>query len=204
VSGYLARLAARAGGVPAAAGPRLPSRFEPSTDDVRADAAAGVASPDTAVREELGIAVRSDVTRADGRRPRDAGAELSVPADRARERRGAEVETAAPATSTNARIEAGGALERGDSLHEPRTAAVAATPLRVEAVPPPRAAASPIAVTPREEASAAPPEPDVVHVSIGRIEVRATVAPQTSAPRVPRPPRDTERALHDYLAGRTR
>ncbi len=50
MSGYLARLAARAGGASAAAGPRLPSRFEPGSGERSTDAAppASTATPPAA------------------------------------------------------------------------------------------------------------------------------------------------------------
>ena len=205
MSGYLARLAARASGAPAAAGPRLPSRFEPSSDDGPADPAAEAASPNAPARDDAGIRVRGEAPRAVERTPEEPRAELSVADDRSREARGAEGEAATPAPPTNTTIGERGAAERGDRL-PPERPLVAAAPVarRVEAVPAPRAAASPNAAGHRDEAPATRPEPDVVHVTIGRVEVRATVAAQTSASRAPRPPRDAEQALHDYLAGRTR
>ena len=204
MSGYLARLAARASGAPAAAGPRLPSRFEPSSDDGPADPPPEAASPNAPTRDDVGIRVRGDAPRAVERTPAEPRAELSVADDRSREARGAEGEAAAPAPLTNTTI-GRGAAERGDRL-PPERPLVAAAPVarRVEAVPAPRAAASPTAAGHRDEAPATRPEPDVVHVTIGRVEVRAAVAAQTSASRAPRPPRDAEQALHDYLAGRTR
>ena len=47
MTGYLARLAARAGGAPAAAGPRLPSRFESSGDGDPTGAGVSVAAVDS-------------------------------------------------------------------------------------------------------------------------------------------------------------
>ena len=56
----------------------------------------------------------------------------------------------------------------------------------------------------RDEAAAAVTQPDVVHVTIERIEVRATVAAAPPIARSAPQRRDTEKALHDYLAGRAR
>jgi hypothetical protein len=49
----------------------------------------------------------------------------------------------------------------------------------------------------------APPEPPTVHVSIGRVDVRAIVAPPAASPA--RPPSSTNRlSLEEYLRGRQR
>ena len=221
MSGYLARLAARGGGAPAAAGPRLPSRFEPSTIDTRPtgptgpeQATAPVPSPDTLVRDGRRSSVQLAATRADERAAAatrtsgDAVAALPIPADRGRQAHGAEAQASVPALPTSAAFEARRTTERGDPVRRatedvgpppPATAVAAASP-RVDAAPLPEPAGATTAVPARDAASRAP-EPDVVHVTIGRVEVRATIAAQTPAPR---PPRDAERALHDYLAGRTR
>lgn len=225
MSGYLARLAARAGGAPAAAGPRLPSRFEPSAGSAPTNAAALVPPPPgTLAHDDLRSPPQPGATRADERtaaialkpagavaalKPADAVAALPPPDDRGREAHGAVGEVAVPTLPTNAAFRAPPATERRGPP-PPATAVAAAAP-RVEAAPPPRveaprpqhAAATVTPVQDRVAASSAP-EPDVVHVTIGRVEVRATVAAQTAAARVPRPPRDAERALHDYLAGRAR
>jgi len=97
---------------------------------------------------------------------------------------------------------------RGPARAEPPSPAWIAAAPRVEAAPPRRATAPAAATTGaasgRDEASAPVSQPDVVHVTIGRIDVRATVAPPAGASRAARPPRDPERSLHDYLAGRPR
>jgi hypothetical protein len=65
---------------------------------------------------------------------------------------------------------------------------------------PPRAQLAPS----RRSAEPSPREPDVVHVHIGRVEVRATVpAPQPSRP-PPRPTRPAPMSLERYLAGERR
>ncbi|MDR7186723.1 hypothetical protein J2X85_003780 [Microbacterium trichothecenolyticum] len=214
MSGYLARLAARAGGAPAAAGPRLPSRFEPMSGEGSTDAAApppiATAAHAPARAELPGPPAKSDapvrLEPAGPARGEDDRA-IAAPSDRAG-RSGAagtapEFVTAEPTP------------ERGtlDVDAEPSDAAAApalapAAP-RVEAAPPRRAepltATTPaVRASTRDEASAPVPEPDVVHVTIGRIEVRATLAPPAAAPRSARPARDPERTLHDYLTGRPR
>jgi hypothetical protein len=198
MSGYLARLAARAGGAPAAAGPRLPSLFEPSTTDGSTDAE----TPGTLAHDRHSPEVGAE-TLVDERAPADtharAVAALPVPADRTP--RGAEAEAAAPALPTNAPVHTRPTPSpEGSALaHPPATAA-----LRVEAAPPPRAAARPATAAHRDEAAAAVTQPDVVHVTIERIEVRATVAAAPPIARSTPQRRETERSLHDYLAGKSR
>jgi hypothetical protein len=56
----------------------------------------------------------------------------------------------------------------------------------------------------RRSATAMPSEPDVVHVHIGRVEVRATIpAPEPSRP-APRPARPAPLSLERYLSGERR
>jgi len=198
MSSYLARLAARAGGAPAAAGPRLPSRFEPSTTAGPTDAE----NPGTLAHDRHGPERRAE-TPADERAPADARARLDValPVPRDRSPHGAEAEAPAPALPTNAPVHARPtAAPEGSALARPPATAA----LRVEAAPPPRAAARPAAAAHPDEAAAATTQPDVVHVTIERIEVRATVAAAAPIARSAPQRRDTERSLHDYLAGKSR
>ncbi|KJL41944.1 hypothetical protein [Microbacterium trichothecenolyticum] len=215
MSGYLARLAARAGGAPAAAGPRLPSRFEPSTGDGSTDAAAPPAIGTAAeAPAQAGLPGPPRSTDARARvepvaRARDEG-DRAIPAPSHSDDRGRPATGIAPEAGT-----AKPAPERSAvGVHSERSDAPAATtPLtataRVEAMPA-RRAEPPIAATPavrasaRDEASVPAAEPDVVHVTIGRIEVRAGVTAPATAPRSARPARDPERTLHDYLSRRPR
>ncbi|MGU3645677.1 hypothetical protein ACLBXX_11965 [Microbacterium sp. C23T] len=214
MSGYLARLAARAGGAPAAAGPRLPSRFEPTSGEGSTDAATPLPIATAAhapARAELpGAPAKSDAPariEPAGQARGEDGRAIAAPSDGAGRGEAAgtapEVVTAAPPPERGTlAVDA----DRGDAVAPPTPPL--STP-RVEAVPPPRAQ-PPTATTPavrastRDEASVPVPEPDVVHVTIGRIEVRATVAAPAAAPRSARPARDPERTLHDYLTGRPR
>jgi hypothetical protein len=220
MSGYLARLAARGGGAPSAAGPRLPSRFEPSTIDAPTQGTAPGPSPVTPARDGWQSSTELGATRADEgeaaamRTPADALAALPIPAERRREAQGTDAEHTVPALPTNAAFGERRATEHGVPTPLATVVATAARRLdpappprapapRVDAAPPPESAGAITAVPAREAASSAP-EPDVVHVTIGRVEVRATIAAQTAAPHAPRPPRDTERDLHDYLTGSAR
>lgn len=231
MSGYLARLAARAGGAPAAAEPRLPSRFEPVDGSTDAASPAPVATPPgapppAALRDverpaDTPASVRrTDLARAEGDRM------TAAPADRRDHGRDAPRAESAAVTlaPTPTALEASAAVQPGGPAvaHPPTPALSPAAPRvahpptlpispaapRVEATPPRRArppavTAPAVGTSERGEASVPSSEPDVVHVTIGRIEVRATVAPPAPA-RGARPARDPERSLHDYLAGRPR
>lgn len=204
MSGYLARLAARAGGAPAAAGPRLPSRFETDGESAVADAAAPPASAteptaravtarDAGSRTVIGadppVAPRAVREAADATPPARTGRETTLTGTEARE------------AAVSAIAQTGPAAER--LLAQPPATAA---PPRVDATPPapPAPAAAIIVAAARDAASVPRPDPDVVHVNIGRIDVRATVATPSPAPRAPQESRDAERSLHDYLAGRRR
>ena len=56
----------------------------------------------------------------------------------------------------------------------------------------------------RRSVALAPPEPDVVHVHIGRVEVRATVPAREPSRPAPRPSRPTALSLDRYLSGERR
>lgn len=216
MTGYLARLAARAGGAPAAAEPRLPSRFEPVDGSTDAASPAPMASPPAApppaalphverATDTPESVVRSDLARAEGDRMTAAPADRR---DHGRDAARAESAVVAPVSASTA-LEASAAVQPDDpAVAHPPTPALSPAAPRVEATPP-RRAQSPAVTAPavgareRDEASVPSSEPDVVHVTIGRIEVRATVAPPAPA-RGARPARDPERSLHDYLAGRPR
>lgn len=198
MSGYLARLAARAGGAPAAAGPRLPSRFEHSATDGPTDAE----TRDAPAQDRHGSERRAEARTEHGA-PAATGtrAVAAPPAPGDGSPRGADTETPTPAPPTVAPVHTRPAA--GPDRNAPGDPPATAAP-RVEAAPPPRSAPRPAAAAHRDEAAAPATETDVVHVTIQRIEVRATVA---AAPPIIRsaPQRSsTEQSLHDYLAGKSR
>jgi hypothetical protein len=80
------------------------------------------------------------------------------------------------------------------------------SPVAIRRADPPEVTANPaVAVTPaRRSAPLAPPEPDVVHVHIGRVEVRAVVPPKETPRATPRPARAAPLSLDRYLAGERR
>jgi hypothetical protein len=149
--------------------------------------------------------VRIDLARADGDRLTAAPADRR---DHGRDAARAESAVVAPVSASTA-LEASAAVQPDDpAVAHPPTPALSPAAPRVEATPPRRAqppavTAPAVGASERDEASVPSSEPDVVHVTIGRIEVRATVAPPAPA-RGARPARDPERSLHDYLAGRPR
>ncbi|WP_243073641.1 hypothetical protein [Microbacterium sp. SS28] len=194
MSGYLARLAARAAGAPAQAGPRLPSRFEAADSAASTDAASPVPTAETPLRTEQRPAPRQ--ARA---APRGEPAAAVPPA--AHELPTQRRTDAAPPIAATETAAPGRPAAAPEPTAAPLTSRSEGVP-RVQAAPAPRAAVH--ASTPtRAEASVAPSEADVVHVTIDRVEVRAMLAAPTAA-RPTRPARDAERSLHDYLAGRGR
>ena len=239
MTSYLARLAARAGGEPAAASPRVPSRFEPiaaggrtaassasgaahelrpehrldvddrgarelqrtaheGRDDAR-DSAGGT-EPDAAGGPRQAARRRPSNDRVGARSGTDAMAAVVSAPDAALASTDGFPATARPATATTSPLTGSVAASAGRGLD----AASAAS------APRPRAAAAPTAdrsgPTGRTERVDRDDGPDVVQVTIDRVEVRATVA----APAVARAAsgadahRESVQSLHDYLAGRSR
>jgi hypothetical protein len=215
VSGFLTRMAARAAGGPTGATPQVPARFAPASSS---DGPAPPAGPD--LRPSAGPADVQRRTRSDApaaavgeptssarieRRPAASGqaADPPDPPGPTPVRRSAPVArpVAGPASS---------AEEAGRSELPADTAAIA-EPRLLAAVPPP---AAPLVVAlpvpePRlasadsPAAAESPRGPDVVHVSIGRIDVRAPAPPATPpAPRQVRSAEPEPLALDAYLRGK--
>jgi len=252
MTGYLARLAARAGGEPSAAAPRLPSRFEPVGGP-----AAGAGAPGGAVRavplasrrtgaDELPVAPGA-IRAASIHRARPDDVARSGPAEDRGARRATSSERVAsaepfPAVAVAATVSASprssdravpaarevGAASTasavapaGPSLADARAPDLGAAPgLPPRAAPglPPRAEASPRPLPapapthshPGDRSSTGGAErddrPDVVHVTIDRVEVRATIAaPATARTASDDSARlDPSVSLHEYLSGRSR
>lgn len=202
---YLERLLARTGVLPAttpAAAPRLPSWFEPE-----------VAGPDGQPQPEP---VRADPVAVPALDPPQvptaaAPSPVASPTDRPLPPTAPPVvdrAEPAPVTTTAAPPLRDAAPPQPARLPEPAVTAraqadpVPATPVPASPVPAP---ADPDRTAPRQ-----PPAPDVVQVTIGRIEVRATIAPpRPAAPAPPPAPvRSTDRpdeqvlSLADYLHGK--
>jgi hypothetical protein len=194
MTGYLARLAARASGSPAAATPRLPSRFEAGgAVDATAPATVEtvVAAPRPAGAEPVAAATAPEPRMAPPRPRERFGTPDEIP-----------TETTIVVDSSHARAAASTLPDsiaestRADRPHgdEPR----AVRPVAAVVLP----AATAFTVASEQQRSDGAAEPDVVHVSIGRIDVRATVAAPVPEvrPRQPAPQRETL-SLHDYLRG---
>ena len=253
MTGYLARLAARAGGEAAAASPRVPSRFEPVAAGGRAAAFAASGTvhelrrePRPGLRPDVDVDVDDQGTRelertaregrADARdstgatepgaagRPRQASRRRPS-SGRAAARSSIDARAAVVSTSdsasasangvrTSARPATGTTPPRADSVVPSAggdlDAASAAAAARRRVVAIPRPGHAPVADRPdtagRVERADHDDRPDVVQVTIDRVEVRATIA----APTVARSAvgadarRESSRSLHDYLAGRSR
>ena len=245
MTSYLARLAARAGGEPAAASPRVPSRFEPiaaggrtaassasgaahelrpehrldvddrgarelqrtaheGRDDAR-DSAGGT-EPDAAGGPRQAARRRPSNDRVGARSGTDAMAAVVSAPDAALASTDGFPATARPATATTSPLTSSVAASAGRGLD----AASAASAPRPRSAAAPRSGRAPAAdrsgPTGRTERVDRDDGPDVVQVTIDRVEVRATVA----APAVARAAsgadahRESVQSLHDYLAGRSR
>ena len=216
MTGYLARLAARAQGALPAAGSRPRSIFE------------GEAAPSGLPDE---VAEAGDERVPQPAAPRDAVFAEPGQASAGREALPLQARRAAPRSTT---IEAGGrpadpsrdAGEQHPSLVSPSAErAAAAVPATSRPATPDRREVAEVALSgalgapaeaPREpvparpqatersqpEPASAAPEPAVVHVSIGRVEVRTSMvnpAPPAPAARAAAP--DQVLSLHDYLRG---
>lgn len=221
MTGFLGRIAARASGREAGISPRVPSRFEgvERSEPVAVEQAAEIpATPPEPTRPMVTTAGRQAMPRV-GTQPERPAASPRVAADDGVEARPAEpVRVAVPPEPR--RREPASMEEAGSSRGRP------AEPARATAQPspPPAPAAPDLLVVPAAPAAAlarndalvpaagpvaadtSPREPDVVHVSIGRVDVRGSVA----APRQPAPRQQTRQAapsssarlsLQDYLRG---
>jgi hypothetical protein len=220
MTGLLARMAARATGATPGIWPRLPARFEAPTGPEGSeavvasrpahDAGAAYPVPRTAPRDDD----RSPETRVP-RMSRAAGSSEPPPGTQG-------VPVTSPAEEPElARAPSGDGPAGRPGMPRSREAAVASYGPAVSAQP--RTTAPLVAATPDAAVVAAPAAsrpsgregaaqgrsgaPDVVHVTIGRVEVRATVAAPSPAP----PAASTVRAqspaaepvsLHDYLTGK--
>lgn len=232
MSGYLARLAARAGGAPAAGTPRVPSLFEqrvaaPAEDSAEIAGSVGPEHPSADVSRRaagLGTILAGpapiDRPSAERRVSRDRAGESpeGMPSPRAATtasspRRDAAAsaalarESPAPAVSPGPDVDHAVGLDRGGARVPAASVPASmparpAVPRRVEASAPRRPA--PLAAAPDADASAPAREPDVVHVTIGRVEVRASLAAAAAPPRPRAGAHDAAQSLHEYLAGRAR
>jgi hypothetical protein len=211
VSGFLARVAARAVGQPAAARPRLPGLYEqPAGSGLEVvDTEATAPRPTQAAAAPFeGSRTAGPTELAPPARPTAAPATRPGPARERAEPRTPASNTLLQTRSGAARIDPAGD-ERAEPASPPQqpgelleleaaVAAVAAEP-RVATARPLPAAEPPRAAAPR---TAAREEQPAVRVHIGRLEVRATLpepAPQAARREAPRPP---DLSLSDYLRGK--
>jgi hypothetical protein len=227
VTGYLERLAARASGAPAAVVPRLPSRFEgsPESNGDTAEELEAVAQArpfdETATtvaetRTSVPVGMRhpsmpqESSERTESADDRPLSTIRATPSDD----RGASAETTAqdPALSRLKLPVASAALPRKGSGYPAAAirAIVPAKPASSGLDESKRATASssgqnPLEAVGRRDGSAAS-APDIVHVSIGRVEVRASLTPTPTPTAALRPAGgespDGTSSLHDYLRGR--
>jgi hypothetical protein len=225
VSGYLDRLAARASGAPAAVAPRLPSRFEDSApsnqvtvEDVEAvtptrtsgEAAAlvsdrraivpvGMRPPGTPElrperAESTGDRPRGDILRAT--RGDHRGAAAAAAQDPTPNRLELPV-TSAPLSPKDSDLPTA-AIRAIVPVNPAASGVDESRPATAVSTPP-----GPVDAVGRRDRSAVS-APDVVHVSIGRVEVRASLTPAPAAPLRPARSESTDgtSSLHDYLQGR--
>jgi hypothetical protein len=229
VSGYLDRLAARAAGTPATAAPRVPALFEvlPGSvagvgPDLRAGAGVGFEVVDAAAESARPVfAADSGHDEAPRARPQaghpDADPERSAGVLDPGPGAAADSATVHPALTGDPGPESPPsrvpAVVAGTGAVTDAVTPIPATPIAApphDAVQTGRVAVGRVPASPSHvrdpvaQKPAAPAGPDVVHVTIGRVDVRATVlAPPAPAPAAP--PREAPVALHDYLArGRSR
>jgi hypothetical protein len=226
MSGYLERLAARAAGAPSAAGPRLPSHFEQGGAgsglgmQQAVPPGGGRANAPEYRPDESGRMPRSrseepaheaDDTSGTGSTATRAREPDSQPVSPVREKPAARTSATAPRATTPEPAESpsrrGSRGRRSDRLVDVSSGEriiVAARPAEQGA--PGRTGTSGPAEGSRQSrqspSGTTPAAPDVVHVSIGRVEVRATLEapPEASAPAPSR--REPAVSLQDYLDGR--
>jgi hypothetical protein len=210
-AGYLERLASRAAGAPAVAGPRLPALFEAAGDPTGFDVveqtrpqptrpqvpAARPADPD-------GPVARPDPARtAAPERPVPAIATAQVTAENPSLPVPAPVPTL-PTTVVGPRLPTDPAPPPGTALTRPDLTGdrvlVVAVPAPPRPGPDPRAGdAASVAAHAGAPAPHQTSAPELIRVTIGRVDVRASVAMPPPAPE--RPARADRPSLHDYLRG---
>jgi len=220
MTGFLGRMAARASGREPGITPRVPSRFEGA--DRAEPVAADGSSTEVAATSPVPVrpaaappraeAVSGPPTEAAHRDPPPvmspegtAAAALPAPAPVR-----AEAPPASPPADPPSVEDVGPPRTRPREAPPKATSQPRSAPdLLVVPAAPAAALSSAAALVPAPgpvTADASPREPDVVHVSIGRVDVRATVAPphRPAPPEQARPPvrSPSERlSLHDYLRG---
>jgi hypothetical protein len=212
MSGFLSRLAARIGGAPGSATPRVPTRFGHSEILVGVPVFALTTSPTVPDRRGERSEVRGTPQGLRPTPPVPVGAThpphrpaapvpntpTPVRPESHPELHADRVATALGSTVSVSRTPSAGSDQVvSPSRREPTLPQVRAVPA-LPAVMPLRPA-----LTVAEPASAADRGPDVVHISIGRVEVRAAApAPAVVAPAPSRPDHPAPAlSLSDYLRG---
>jgi hypothetical protein len=246
VTGFLARMAARAAGGAPAVSPRVPARFEPVAAIAPPEETLTVAAPSatpkpmaTPSATPIPMATPNatpaydDPVAASSQRRREEPAQTTDPPPMSPPPRDAQ----APAPG------GGSAAATGLVVGPPAGTPTTAASMRMPPTPTPREPSDPVLTAPGEEPSQVRPRPpavvtatptpqvadllatlptgdgsrrqeriartasapNVVHVSIGRVDVRATIASQAPAPPPTQPsnhPSEEALSLHDYLLGR--
>ncbi len=220
MTGFLARMAARAAGSGTAAAPRLPSRFEaPSLPGTDAEGAPGAAAAASAGVPASGVGpLATDPAEAPvpaPSRPRRAGETervagrhaapaaippLGRPSEGAAERASLAPVAGTPATPPAPPHDVRASASASQSPGEPARDRVVVVALPAAPAPPPRPAAAPDAAG--DHLTEPGRGPDVVHVTIGRIDVRAAVAQPAPRPAPAPTAAPTTLPLADYLRGR--
>jgi hypothetical protein len=197
MSGFLSRLAARASGAPVGVTPRVPARFE------RADTLGSATGHPTGASEVLERPAAPVVVAAVPTEPSPVSQSTYVKAsqglsvDRSptpRRRRPAQPrdprpDAAAPVAAVEHRE---ASTDRSPSVAasprpiggQPQAPRVVAVPARPTAIPPPPPA-GPASLSVASAAGAPNTAPHVVHVTIGRVEVRAAVSAPLPVPAAP-------------------
>lgn len=207
MSGYLSRLAARAAGAPAAAAPRLPSLFESGVGSGRVvEGAATAAVEASAPAASAGKPASTTDTGHAGTAPGvPACAAFDARPMPSQERAAAAARDFAGAVTPQPASDPARGAEPRHPESDPETSERAKEPANAAAEAVGVHVASPVAL-PRMPLSPARSaerggSPEVVHVTIGRVDVRASVTAQPTAAR-PHPAEARDGlSLHDYLRG---
>lgn len=217
---YLARMLTRAGVIAqpdvASAAPRLPSWFEPVVEDTAGLPEVEAVDVDTSPAAEGPIpgAPAESPERAKARETRavEAGRQTRQPSPAAAPVAPAPTSVRSPveAAAATARREAPAALAQQQPESQPRVRAAATEPeaaSRATSAPPPATPAEPLRppAAPAPAAQHPAPAPEIVHVTIGRVEVRATIAapPPTPPSRAEQPVQGPPvLSLADFLGGK--
>lgn len=213
MSGYLSRLAARAAGAPAAAAPRLPSLFESGAGSGRVVEGAATAAVETsAPAASAGKLASTTDNGHTGTAPGvPARAALDAQPMPSQERAAAAARDVAGAVAPQPASDPARGAEPRHPKSDPETSERATEPANAAAeavgdgvaspVALPRMPLSPARSAERGAGSERGGSPEVVHVTIGRVEVRASVTAQPAAAR-PHPAEGRDGlSLHDYLRG---